>query len=171
MVSVALSTFGGVKAGTAKNQDDLNSGENLRHIGGILYLVLYACLVLIHVWFWTQKRRILKYRRMLLAGISCALPFLFIRVMYSVLSGFSPAGIPGGPPPAQNDLSKFNSATGSWALYLLMAVVTEIIVVSIYLFVGIMFPVYKDYAIGKLDTGYESDVELSRGGADGKPFL
>jgi len=169
--ALALSTTGGVKVGTAKSQDDLNSGTTFRHIGGVLFLVQFSLIALLHIYFWTEKKRILKYRRMLLAGISFALPFLFLRVLYSFLSGLAPVGLPGGPPPERNSLSPFNSTTGQWQIYFLMSVLTEIMVVSIYLFVGLRFPVHKDYAMGKMEQGFDSDIELSKEGPDGRPLL
>ena len=63
MVALILSTIGGIKAGNAKTQDEVNQAVVFRHVGVILFLVLYGLVVLMHAWFWTQKGKILKYRR------------------------------------------------------------------------------------------------------------
>jgi len=71
----------------------------------------------------------------LLSGISSALPFLGIRVLYSILSAYSTS---------TPSLAKFNRVTGEWQLYL-MSLVLEYIVVLIYMGVGILVPLRKDY--------------------------
>lgn len=64
MVALILSIVGGINAGNATSQDKLNSALSLRHIGSILFIVLYGLVVLLHVYFWTQKALILKHRQM-----------------------------------------------------------------------------------------------------------
>ncbi|TCD68819.1 hypothetical protein EIP91_009686 [Steccherinum ochraceum] len=163
MVALGLATLGGIKLGNAQNQDDVNSANTFKRIGVILFLVVFVLIALVHVYFWTQKSKIMKYRRMLLAGISCALPFLLTRVLYTVFSAASPTGIPGSAtPPPTNAFSQFNYTTGSWAIYFVMSVLTEIVVVCIYLFCGMKLPLSQDYAIGKNISGFDSDVELNK---------
>ncbi|TCD68818.1 hypothetical protein EIP91_009685 [Steccherinum ochraceum] len=144
-VALILTVVGGVKLGDAKTQDDVDSGTKYRHIGVILFLMLYIFVVLLHGFFWSLKDKIMMHRRTLLAGISAVLPFLFIRTIYAVLSGFSPASVPGTPAP-HNSLSKFSSTTGSWEIY--MAIV----------------PLEKDFIQadmrGGVEDGYRSDQEL-----------
>ena len=175
-VALILTIVGGVNLANAKTPDDVNSGTKFRHIGVILFLVLYILLALLHVFFWTRAHSLMLHRRtvrhtsdsysiiplsqfflQLLTGISAVLPFLFIRTLYAVLSGFSPASIPGTQAP-ENALSKFNSSSGSWQIFLVMSVIMELLVVFTYLVVGIKVPLQKDF--NEADTVGSSDHEL-----------
>jgi len=74
-------------------------------------------------------------RSQLLAGVSAALPFLAVRVVYTVLSAYS-----GSKP----QLHKFNRITGDWKFYLVMGLIMEYVVVLIYIAVGNLVPMSKD---------------------------
>ncbi len=95
----------------------------------------------------------------LLLGISIALPFVGVRVLYSLLSGFAPSFIPGTTPPT-GGLSKFNSQLGSWVIYLIMSVLAEFYTVSIYTVVGIMTPLSEDLAPPYPDTDEDPELTL-----------
>ncbi|KAI0351243.1 hypothetical protein OH77DRAFT_1498660 [Trametes cingulata] len=166
-VALVLAVVGGVKAGNAKSQADLNSGTNFRHIGVILFAVLYAAIVLVTAFCWTHKAQVLKYRRRLFYAIVMALPFLFVRVLYAVLSSFAPSAFgfdANGHPIAVHStsvLANFNPSTGSWAIYLFMSVVMEYIAVLIYTTVGIRTPLSKDET--DLARGYPMQARRSSG--------
>ena len=70
-VALALSIAGGVEAGNATTINDLNNGIQLRHIGVILFLVLYILIIFTHGFFWSQKEAIMKYRRKVSLWFSC----------------------------------------------------------------------------------------------------
>ncbi|KAI8992777.1 hypothetical protein BD414DRAFT_482168 [Trametes punicea] len=151
-VALIFAIIGGVKAGEAKTQSELNSGDKFRKIGAILFVILYATIVFATFFCWQNWSKILKYRRMLLQGITAALPFLFVRVLYAILSSFSPSprgfDAEGRPIPvtSSSPLKTFNSTTGSWEAYLVMSVIAEYIVVLIYTTVGLLTPLRKDEA-------------------------
>ena len=75
------------------------------------------------------------------------MPFIFVRTLYSVLSAFSPAptfGQGAATASSHNSLSKFNSITGEWQLFLGMSIMMEFLVVIMYLGCGLLFPIPKD---------------------------
>ncbi|CAL1696173.1 unnamed protein product [Somion occarium] len=169
--SLALTIVGGTKIANADGDESkLNSGATLRHVGAILFLVLYILLFFVHGFYWTQKHKIMKYRRKLLAGVSTALPFLGVRVLYSVLSAFSPV-----LPNSAGGLSKFNSSTGAWEIYFFMGIVAEFIVVSVYTFVGIRTPLQEDYSSTRgmterwAEDEEDSQYMMSKSGQYGNP--
>jgi len=156
-VALVLGIIGGVHLGSAKTASDLNNALTLRHIGGALLAVLFVLILLVHLFCWSNMRRILKSRRTLLKGISVALPFLGVRVAYSVLSAFAPstraisdAGVVTTTTP-NSPLTKFSPSTGSWLVYLLMGVVPEYCAVLVYVFAGTRTPL----------KNYETDYERS----------
>ncbi|KAI0080066.1 hypothetical protein K474DRAFT_1705077 [Panus rudis PR-1116 ss-1] len=160
IVALALTIAGGTQASNATPQNP-TAGLTLRHVGGILYMALYAALVLLHGYLWAARQNIMMHRRKLLVGVSAALPFLFVRVLYSVLSAFSPTLTAGQ---AANGLSKFNSISGSWPIYLIMSIVMEYIVIIIYCLVGITTPADRDEYAGAASDATDDDVPLSRRG-------
>lgn len=62
-------------------------------------------------------------------------------MIYSVLSAFSPAiNFSTSEASTKNSLSKFNSFSGSWQIFLVMEYVMEYCVVLIYLTAGSLIP-------------------------------
>ncbi|CAL1702531.1 unnamed protein product [Somion occarium] len=151
IVALALVIAGGIKLANADNDiSKLNSASTLRHVGAILFLVLFIFLALLHLYYWAQRDRIMEHRRKLLIGISLALPFLGVRVIYAVLSSYAPVD----PNDTNGSLAKFSTSTGAWAIYLGMAVIMEFIVVLIYTFCGITIPMLNDHKQGSTTNDY-----------------
>ena len=85
----------------------------------------------------------------LLNGIIITLPFLAVRIVYGVLSSFAPFPITfenGQEVPNNSDsaLAKFSATSSDWAVYLVMSVLMEYIVVVVYATVGLLTPLGKD---------------------------
>jgi len=144
-VGVGLSIYGGSNA-TSSDPETLKNSNTYRHVGTILFAVLYVALALLHVLCWFQFKTLTKNRRALLIAISCALPFLGIRVLYSILSSFSGSLVStASSTPNTNSLAKFNMASGDWRIYLVMSVLMEIIATVIYTTAGTKIPLQQDY--------------------------
>lgn len=91
-------------------------------------------------------------------AITLSLPFLGVRVLYTVLSAYSPLGIPGvtsGSP----SLTKFNITRGDFGIWLIMSPIMELIVIVIYVTVGLATPLQNDYFVG---SGSESLEDATR---------
>jgi len=158
IIGFALTVAGGSQA-SASNP---NAGSSLRHAGVILYLVLYVLIVAVQIYYWMNSDLLLRHRRSLLTGISFALPFLAVRVAYSILSGFAPQSY-GGQHTTTNSLSKFNSS-GPFGYWLGMSVLMELATVIIYITTGLLTPLADDYTAGGIAVESASDEEmLSRG--------
>ena len=63
VAGLVLGSIGGSGISTADSQGDLDDANRLRHIGIILFVALYACVVLATAFCWLMRKRILKYRR------------------------------------------------------------------------------------------------------------
>lgn len=63
VVALALTIAGGVTAGNATTESSLNSGTKLRHIGVILFAIVYGFILVVHIFCWSNKNQILRYRR------------------------------------------------------------------------------------------------------------
>ncbi|KIM85114.1 hypothetical protein PILCRDRAFT_817972 [Piloderma croceum F 1598] len=139
IVGFILSLVGGIN-GTSTNPSEINQAKTLRHVGSILFALVYGFLVAVHIGCWLCARRLTKARRTLLIAISSALPFLGVRVVYSVLSAYSGSPISTPTSSTTGSLSKFNIVNGEWQIYLVMGLVMEYIVVLVYVIAGILIP-------------------------------
>lgn len=91
--------------------------------GIIIFAVVYAALVLLDVCAIAVRRATRRGESLLIIAVALALPFLAVRVIYSLLALFS------------GD-TKFNPITGSNTVALFMDTLMECAVVLIYLFAG-----------------------------------
>ncbi|EKM60756.1 uncharacterized protein PHACADRAFT_246870 [Phanerochaete carnosa HHB-10118-sp] len=162
-VALLLTIVGGVNIGSNTSSDDvskINSGNNLRHIGVILFVVQFVLTVLVTFFIWSKISQIMKHRRTLLKAITLSLPFLGVRVLYTILSAYSPLGIPGvtsGSP----SLAKFNSTRGDFGIWLIMSPIMEFIVIVIYVTVGLATPLQNDYFVGGKGESLEDATQLN----------
>jgi uncharacterized membrane protein YbhN (UPF0104 family) len=61
-IALILSIVGGTDA-TSTNPGDLNKSNTYRHVGSILFIVLYALLIAVHIACWCRASRLLRHRR------------------------------------------------------------------------------------------------------------
>lgn len=61
--ALLLIVVGGTKAGNAKTQDELNQAATFRHIGIIVFALLYLAVAGLVAYLWAHRQDILKYRR------------------------------------------------------------------------------------------------------------
>jgi len=145
-VAVILGIVGGVKSGEATTQSTINSGEELRRIGACLYIIIFLFLSIFTFTLWSESGRLAAWKRRLLTGVSCALPFIAVRVLYTILSAFAPASesiAPDGQVTYVTDatgLGLFSSTYGSWELFLIMSVAVEFVAVVIFGVTGLGMP-------------------------------
>ncbi|KAI0639026.1 hypothetical protein C8Q77DRAFT_1034073, partial [Trametes polyzona] len=149
LVGLILAIVGGTTLGDAKSQSSLNTGNTLRHVGAILFVVAYIAAGLLTFYCWNHKKMIMKYRKRLLTGITITLPFLAVRILEGVLNAFAPFPFTiqdGQAVPANNSngLSKFSSQSSAWGIYLFMLVIPEYLAVLTYAIVGMVTPLKKD---------------------------
>jgi hypothetical protein len=62
VVGLALSIYGGSNAGST-DPDKLKNSNTFRHIGIILFAVLYVLIALLHVQYWFHLESLMKSRR------------------------------------------------------------------------------------------------------------
>ena len=118
-VGLILSIVGGTSSFSSNGSYTV---KPLSRVAIILYIVAYAAEVLIalHTLLLAQGSQ---RERILLFGVTAALPLILVRLIYSALGVIA-------------HLRTFSVFNGSVAAYAIMAVMTEIMVISIYLFAG-----------------------------------
>lgn len=62
-VALGLTIAGGVMVGTNTDPGKVKNGINLRHIGVILFVVEFILIILVTLYLWMNKDRVLKHRR------------------------------------------------------------------------------------------------------------
>jgi amino acid transporter len=130
LVALILAIVG---ATSVSNPSQIESNTEV-HAAIILFLIVYIMIVAMALFAVCCTRQIPDEERILLKAVILALPFIFVKILYSLLSAFS-------------GLSVFNFVTGSKTADLCMAVLEEMVVVLLYLFAGIRVqtaPVYED---------------------------
>jgi uncharacterized membrane protein YozB (DUF420 family) len=110
-----------------------STGKALSRAGIIIATFAFTILVGFTTYFWVHRRKLTASRKMLLTAFTFAIPFLIVRIVYSILGAF-----------ASTLYSKWSPTKGSWVAFLLMGLLMEFIVVLIYVIAGISIPYSKD---------------------------
>ena len=124
LVALILSIVGGVSVYSATSQPPSSSAINYLHDGAIIMIVAFAILVFACLYTFINIRETIKSDRILLYAAATSLPFLLVRDIYNILQAF------------QVNPYLFNSSMGSVAVYGVMAILMEFIVVILYLGAG-----------------------------------
>ena len=154
LAALVIAIIGGIdEAGS-----DQKTGRALMKAACCLFLAIYLALTAITIWSLVNIRWVLATEKKLLQAGALALPFLLVRIIYSVASGFS------GPS------SPFYFRNVNVYVQAFMQFLMEAIVVCLYIFAGLMTPkmVKRTYMEGSLEGG--KDVEsMEMGSVDGAP--
>ncbi|KII86361.1 hypothetical protein PLICRDRAFT_114872 [Plicaturopsis crispa FD-325 SS-3] len=144
LVALVLLIDGGATS-ALDNANTSNRPKTIKRIGYLMFVALYILFSGVHIVFWVFRGPLSPSRRLLLKGISAALPFIGVRVVYGVLSVYSSEGhdVATTVISPRTSISKFNTVNGSWALYLTMSLLSEYIAVCIYIAVGMMIRVER----------------------------
>lgn len=106
----------------------------------------------------------------LLIAISAALPFLAVRVLYSVLGAFAPLNFnPTARAAPSTGLARFSAISGDWWLFLIMDAVMEYIVVVIYIVAGTVLPLSPEKDLAPARTTGSDEYPMNRNPAYAPP--
>ena len=70
-VALALTIAGGVIIGGNRDPSKIKSGVNLRHIGAVIFLIVFIQTVLVTVYLWMNQSGIMKHRQTV-SAFSCS---------------------------------------------------------------------------------------------------
>ncbi|KAF8526249.1 hypothetical protein BU17DRAFT_83047 [Hysterangium stoloniferum] len=144
-VAVILVVVGGTKQAPDNSVSDQNSGHKFSKIGSICFLVGYLAISGLIVLLWGAKEKIPYNHRKLLLSLTIVLPFLAVRVTYSVISVFS-TSTPEHP-------SQWSPTAGNWKIYLFMGLIAEYIICSIYVISGMLIPLEDEKSSYEQENG------------------
>ncbi len=123
---VAVGTVLAIVGATSGNKDP-SSPAVVSQVAVILYLVAFAATAVVLLLSVPSISLIPEAERIIIPAVSLALPFIAVRVLYSLLLVFVHSGA-------------FARVGGPVAVRIGMAVVEEFVVVAIYLFLGFRLP-------------------------------
>ncbi|KAI0735539.1 hypothetical protein C8Q76DRAFT_286066 [Earliella scabrosa] len=153
ITGVVLAIAGAVKGAVATTMDAYNYALELRRAGMILFLILFTGMLLTAALCWLNWSRLLKYRRKLLVAVTVTIPFLLVRVLYGSFGTWGPVTMPiwNGRQiplrPSNDCLGRGSPISSQWGIYLVKSVLTEYIVVAIYLLSGLLIPLKKEMVV------------------------
>lgn len=124
-----------VGATSASSPADIDS-ESTVHIGTILYAVVLAMLTGLTFGACLAKRKTGEGEGLLVLAVFCALPFLYVRLIYALLSVFAHS----------ETFSLVTGSTSSETAALFMSVLEEMVVVVIYIATGLKLPAVPEGA-------------------------
>lgn len=123
----------GIVGGTNSSETYTTTGKWVpateSKVSNVLFIVSFVALLIATIFTSFSISHAENGEKRILLGISIALPFLFVRLLYSVLSAFVA------------NSTKFNSFTGSVSILLCMALLEELVIVVIYLAIGVTLKV------------------------------
>ncbi|KAI9869127.1 MAG: hypothetical protein M1813_002951 [Trichoglossum hirsutum] len=137
-VAIVLSIAGGTMRSPTAKPSKQSTGRALVRAAVIILTATFALLVGYTVYFWTYRSRLTKSRLTLLRAFSLSIPFLIVRIIYSLLSAFG-----------STIFSKWSPVSGSWVAFLIMGLIMEYIVVMIYVTAGVLIPYSKDHEVAQ----------------------
>lgn len=116
-------------------------------VGDVLYVIAWACLCVLLLVVGSKYASIEDGEHRLLLAVGISVPLLFVRLIYSLLSVFT-------------HNPTFNMLTGNVTVFLVMAVLEEIVIVGICLGVGMTLEVRQR------PTEYEACEAPAQGGSE-----
>lgn len=159
-IALVLCVIGGIDEAST-NPEDQQDGPELFKAGIIMFLVLYAILLLLTLLSLAEIRKTTFEERRVLLAVLVTLPLLASRLLWSVLSVFL------------TNSSVFNTQGGSILAQVLMATVEEFLIVIIFVILG--FSVHR-YSSMEASTDNSADSgtliqPLPTAEADTRPFV
>lgn len=130
LAALALGIVGGVDrapSSSGKQNASYDSGATYLKVSSILFLVALAGIAYGLARYWTQRSAMVEPQRSILPAIAAAIPLLFLRVVYSLLSSFNL-----NTTTDTGHTMAFNMFTGNVAAYVVLAMLPQIGVVLIY---------------------------------------
>ena len=126
VAGLVLAIIGGTDVAST-NPSTVATGRTLTHAAIIIFLVVFLLLAVITIITFFSLRSISRGEHYILYAVAFSIPFLFVRLLYSLLANFDSG-------------STFNLTTGSVVVQAFMATIEEFVVVAMYLTAGILAP-------------------------------
>ncbi|KAL8978329.1 MAG: hypothetical protein Q9205_006057 [Flavoplaca limonia] len=126
LLALALAIVGGVFL-SSDDRLQQTSGQHFAQMGLSIFMAIFVVYTIICFATLFALEAVFKSERTIIYGLTMAIPFLFLRILYATLAVFE-------------DNNEFAIVNGSATIQLCMAVLMEMAVVVIYCGIGIFVP-------------------------------
>lgn len=137
MVGLVLGIIGGIRrmpdsATGMINPDKYDSGATFLKASGALFLVAFVAICFGAFRLWKHRKTLATVSYHIVTGMVVILPLLFLRIVYSVLNSanLDTTGHTG-------HTNKYNVMTGSWVIYLILGLIPQATIITIYIASGV----------------------------------
>ncbi|ESZ96380.1 hypothetical protein SBOR_3212 [Sclerotinia borealis F-4128] len=137
LIGLILGIVGGINASDVYTTTGIWIPGTDSKVSNILFIVSFVALLVTTILTSFSISHAENGEKRILLAIAIALPFLFIRLLYSILSTFVAHS------------TKFNSFTGSVSILLCVALLEELVIVVIYLGIGVTLKVQPKNMVAK----------------------
>jgi hypothetical protein len=127
MAGLVLAIIGGSDLSSSNDPSKVAHAQTLLRAAIIIFFVVFVVLVAVTIFTFFSFRSISPGERRILYAVTFSIPFLFVRILYSLLTNF-------------NTGTTFSLSTGNVVIQACMATIEEFIVVVLYLTAGILAP-------------------------------
>ncbi|KAL8770089.1 MAG: hypothetical protein Q9209_004127 [Squamulea sp. 1 TL-2023] len=137
VLALNLAIVGGVRL-SSRNLSQQRSGKQFAQTGLSIFMVVFAIYTVICFLTLFKIDTVVPGERRILYGVLLAIPFIFLRIFYAVLTVFK-------------DSKKFAIVNGSATVQFCMAIIEEMVVVVIYCGIGLFAPTENEIEKRKTD--------------------
>lgn len=130
MLALVLTMIGGVFL-SSDDRLQQRSGKQFAQTGVFIFVTVFAVYTIVCFATFFALNTVVKSERTIVYGLTMAIPFLFLRILYATLAVFK-------------DNKNFAIVNGSETVQLCMAVLMEMVVVIIYCGIGIFVPTERE---------------------------
>lgn len=139
LVGLILGIVGGLDASDTYTSTGKWVPGTESKVSNILFIISFVAIVATTMFTSFSIQHAENGEKRILLGIAIALPFLFVRLLYSVLSTFV------------SHSTKFNSLTGSVSVLLCMCLLEELVIVVVYLAIGVTLKVKPEDVVADME--------------------
>lgn len=114
------------------NADKYDRGATFMKVSGALFLIAFAAICFGAIGLWGQRKSVAANSYYIVASMVAVLPLLFLRILYSVLNS---ANL--DTTNHTGHTTKYNIMSGSWVIYLVLCLIPQAAIITIYTASGV----------------------------------
>ena len=137
LLALVLSIVGGTRLDSS-DESKQSEGKKLAQAGIVIFMIIFALVAVLALLTLNSLSAVPSGEKRILFGVLLALPFIFVRILYSVLADFI-------------DNSTFTLINGNSTVRLCMSIIEEMIVATLYIATGWTADSVRDNNSGKYE--------------------
>jgi hypothetical protein len=114
------------------SSDKYDRGATFMKVSGALFLVAFVAICVGVIKLWKHRKGLATVSYYIVSSMIVVLPLLFLRILYSVLNSANLATTGHA-----SHTTKYNIMNGSWVIYLILGVIPQATIITIYIASGV----------------------------------